>query len=371
MRNVPLHDVNEIQQVFAENDLDAVVILSPRNLWALTGAARAFSRRPGYRRNSCAIAFRDRDPILISGRFQEEPSLIFSWIRDITTYSDYLESPLARAAEVLRAYGLASGLIGIEARAHTTEFFDDLVNGLEDAEFVPCDDALDRIWAAKTPEEIDVLTTNLEKMGAAINVALTECQEGEREETLHKSILAQMRRSGTTNIWGTVVSGDRLHSIRQLPSEQTLDAGKLFRLNYTYAARNYPARLCRMGAIGTATPEQRAEYQRFIQAVKAAIELIGPDQTGKEIFDNISTKLEEAGFESGSTSYGSALGLGIVERPVIQPNETFKTQINMILSIEPSTADGFLVNQMLKITSSGHEVLNPSSLPSSEELLII
>lgn len=370
MRNKPLHNLDEIQRVFYNSNLDAVVLVSPRNLWGLTGAARAFARRPGYRRNSCAIAFRDTNPILISGRFQEEPSLIFSWIDDITTYSDYLESPLARAAEVLRQRGLASGRIGVEAWAHTTEFFDDLVQGLDNAEIVPCDDLLDEVWMVKQPEEIRVLEDNLHRMSAAIVAALEQSEAGEAEEAIHKRILAMMLRTGTASVWGTLVSGERLTSLSALPSQRKLMPGDMFRIDYGYVSRNYPVRICRMGVVGDATEEQQQAHKKFCEAFLSTFAKIGPNQTGQEIYEVIAEALARENLETNGASFGNAAGFGIeAERPRIQPFETMKTRPNVVLSVEPVTLSGYKTSAQIRITATGSHIVLPNSLPVMDQLL--
>jgi Xaa-Pro aminopeptidase len=372
MRTVPLHNVNEIQELFDKTDLDAVVVISPRSLWCLTGAARAFARRPGYRRNSCAIAFRNAPPLLITGRFQEEPSRIFSWVRDMTTYSDYLESPLARAAEVLRLRGLASGKIGIEARAHTSEFYDDLVRGLDEAKLIACDDLLETLWTVKQPSEIVVLKDNLDQMAEAIAAALDKSNAGESEDTIHKCILAAMRRTGTASGWGSFVSGPRLTMLRALPSERILVSGDFFRIDYGYGRRNYPARFCRMGVVGQPNHRQLAEFERFTKAVQEAIQKVGPDQSGQQIFALLKQALSEAGFDPAGPPYGNALGIGEnSERPGIHPGESLTTRPGMVLSIEPVVGTGFKVNQEIIITDTGNDPIRNEALPAWDDLLMI
>jgi Xaa-Pro aminopeptidase len=354
MRAVPLHDVDEIQQIFEKTDLDAVVVISPRSLWCLTGAARAFARRPGYRRNSCAIAFRNRPPLLVSGRFQEEPSRIFAWVRDITTYSDYLESPLARAAEVLRRHGMASAKIGIEARAHTSEFYDDLRHGLDGAELIPCDDLLETLWTVKLPREIAVLEDNLNKMAEAISTAMTESRPGEREVDIHNRILATMRRTGTASGWGYFVSGPRMMA-RALPTDRIVATGDLFRIDYGYGRRNYPARICRTGIVGQPDDHQSDSYRRFTTAVEQATQALGPGQTGEQIFNALVTVLKDAGFEPAAPAFGNAVGIGEnIERPGIHPGEGMEMRPGMVVSIEPVVTTGFKVNQEIIITDSGN-----------------
>ncbi len=372
MRSVPLHEVSEIQRVFAETDLDAIVVLSPKNLWCLTGAARAFGRTPGYRRNSCAIAFRDAEPLLISGRFQEEPSLIFSWVKYITTYSDYLESPLTRAAEVLAKRGLGTGKIGIEARAHTTEFYDDLVAGLPNAQFIPCDDLLETVWTVKQPKELDVLERGLQKLSGAINAALAQSKVGDTEEMVHKRILSLTRRTGTASVWGTFVSGDRFSMLRGLPSERVLQSGDLFRVDYSLADRNYPARICRVGVVGSATDAQLASYQHFVQTLNTIVGQIKPGQSGAQIFGSAKAALAAEGFEPAGESFGGNLGIGIyLERPMIRAGETSEIKPNMILSIEPAANPGYKVNQEIKITEDGNMLIAANGLPSIDDFLVI
>ena len=369
MRSVPLHDVNEIQETLSRANLDAIVVISPL-VWCLTGYPMSFGRRPGYRRNPCAIVYPNAEPTLVIGRFQEEITLIRSWARDVTTYSDYVESPLARAAEVLQHRGLASRRIGVESRFLTVEFAEDLINGLDkEAEIVPCDDLLDTVWASKKPAEIEVMKENLENLSKAVVAALEQSRAGETEETVHKRILATIRQAGVASAQGRVVSGERVSLSNALSGERVLSQGDLVRIEYSCLSRTYPARVGRMGVVGQPSDTQRATYERYIQAVQSATAHIRPNQSGCEIFHSMREALTEAGLQPVGSSAGRALGIDFRERPILQAQEDFRTRPNTILCVGLAIAEGYKVSQEVQITTQGSFILpSPFSL---EQLSVI
>jgi Xaa-Pro aminopeptidase len=366
-----LQAVDEIREALAKNDLDAAVVISPRNLWCLTGYPRV-GQRPGYRRSACGIAYPDAEPTLVTGRFQEEISLIRAWVRDVTAFADYVESPLAKAAAVLRKRGLASGRIGIESRYLVKEFYQDLIDELDEGvEVVSCDDLLDNVWSVKQLAEVRLMKQALEKGSNAIAMALDESEVGETEESVHKRILAAIRRGGSGSCWGRVASGERVSVPNALPGLRELSQGDLVRIEYSWLLRTYPARVSRMGVVGKASAEQDVVYARYIQAVKSAVAGIQPGQSGSAVFALLGSALEEAGFRMVGSSAGHALGIGFHERPRLHAHEEFQTRPRTILCVEPETAEGYKISLEVELMEHTSSVLSSSPLPRIEQLLTI
>lgn len=370
MRNVPLHDVSEVQPVLAAAGLDAAVVISPRNLWHLTAFPMWRWQRPGYRRCAVAIAYPDAAPTLVSGRFQEEISLIRAWTRDVTTFSDYLDSPLARAAEFLGRRQLASGRIGIESEYLTANFADDLQNGLKNAEIVSCDDVLAGVWASRQPAELALIQENVEKLSRIIATIVAETQAGETEFAMHKRILAAIRQAGGNEGWGRTIGGDRRLIPAALPSEHPLQPGELVLIEYACAFRSYPARIGRMAVVGESNPDDQRRYERFVQALEATGGQIGPGQPGGEIFNLTRDTLEEAGFTVRGSTVGNALDIAYYGRPTLRSQETLSTKPGMILSLEPETNDGLMASLVLEISKDGSTRV-PDALPPLGQLLRI
>ncbi|MDQ3692616.1 MAG: M24 family metallopeptidase [Chloroflexota bacterium] len=370
MRNVPLHDVEEIQAVLAEAGLDAAVVISPRCLWCLTGYPRWRGQRPGYRRSAVAIAYRNAAPTLVTGRYQEEISLMRSWVRDVTSFSDYLESPLARAADVLGRRRLASGRIGIESQFLTAEFADDLTNGLDGAEIVPCDDLLAGIWAVKKPAELEAMRRNLEKLSKLVESVLAESRAGETESTIHKRLLSALRHAGASEGWGRVVSGDRLSVPGALPSDRALSAAELVTIDYSGAFRAYPATVARMAVVGAPSDEQQALYNRYVRSLKLALDKLAPDQAGQAIFDIFQDTFQEEGLTLRGSTVGNAIGISYFERPSLRSGETLRTRPGMVLCIAPESLEGLKVSQEVEITADGSNILS-DTLPTIDQILTI
>lgn len=362
MRSSPLHDVGEIQQALAQDGLDAAVVVSPRNVWCLTGYPRWRGQRPGYRRNACAIGFRDREPVLVAGRYSEEISLVQAWARDVTSYADYVESPLAKAAEVLRRRGLASGRIGIESRFLTAQFFGELAGGLDRPEIVPWDDGLDAVWNAKRPAELDIMRQNLERLGAAVAGALEMSRAGDSEETIHRRIRSAIRAAGSGDGWGRVSAGARIGLAGAPSGTQPLDPGTLVRVEYGCTFRTYPAKVTRMAAVGPTSASQVEKYGRYLAAVKQAVGGIGPGQAGQEVTRQVAASLQRSGFELKGPLAGHGLGIGFVERPRLHSNETFRIVPHSVLCIEPETVDGYKVSLEAEITETGWSPFSCASL---------
>jgi Xaa-Pro aminopeptidase len=365
----PLHDVSAIQPLLTEAGLDAAVVMSPRNLFCLTGYPRAMGQRPGYRRSGAAIAFPADPPLLITGRFQEEIALIRGWARSVTTFSDYLESPLARAAEVLRERGLQDGRIGVEARWIPAEFYDDLLRGLDGAEVVPCDDLLDTAWAAKTAPEVERLDAALKKLSEAVAGGLADAAPSDTEDQIHQRILAHIRNSGTQTGYGRLTSGASVSVPHALPSQDRIEPGALVRIDYGCTFGPYAAHVARTGVLGEPSGAQQASYQRYHDTLQSAIAALGPGLPGRGVFQAIQRTFADAGLELRGTSVGHAVGIGFYERPRVHAHEDFETRPGCVLCIEPEADNGTLLSQTVEITADGFRPL--ASSDSTSEVISI
>jgi len=366
MRLKPLHDVGEINGRLRDANLDAAVVMSPRNLYLLTGYPRANGQRPGYRRSGCAIAYPDAQPTLVTGRFQEEIALIRGWARDVTTFTDYVESPLARAAEVVERRGLASGRIGIEERWIPLEFYRDFARNLPQAVLVGCDELLAALWASKTPAEISVLTDGQRRLAGAVESALQRASG--TEEQIHQSILSAIRKSGTQTGWGHFEAGPR-RAYRDLRSgDQPLKHGARLSIEYGCTYEQYSAHYVRTGWVQKAAAEDIENHDRYIRAVGASIGRMRAGQSGAEAFATIKAALESEGLVLCPRTAGHVLGVGPAERPELEPSEQLRLKTGMLVCVDPGTTVGVRFSTTMLISDRGATLI-PGNPPS--ELLVL
>jgi Xaa-Pro aminopeptidase len=327
-------------------------------------------QRPGYRRCAVAIAYPDAPPTLVAGRFQEEISLIRAWTRDVTTFADYLESPLTRAAEVLTRRQRGSGRIGIETHYLTAEFGDDLTTGLAQAEIVSCDDLLAGVWASRNPAELALMRQNVERLSRIVATTVAQSQAGERERSVHQRLIAAIRLAGGSEGWGRTIAGERRRLHGALPSEQSLAGSELVLLEYACAFRTYPARVGRMAVVGEPRAADQERYTRYVQALATIASQLGPSQAGGEIFQRTEQGMQAAGFTLRGSTVGNALDIAYYGRPTLAPGEPLPTKPGMLLSLEPETDDGLKASLLLEITRDGTRQV-PDALPPLDQLLPI
>lgn len=370
MRNIPLHNVNEIQKQLADAGLDAAVVIAPRNVWCLTGYPRWRGQKPGYRRSAVAIAYPDAEPTLVTGRYQEEVSLIRGWVRDVRSFADYVESPTARGADVLRRKRRASGRIGLEFDFMTAEFSDELVAGLDKGEIVPCDDLFATTWAVKQPKELAVIRDNIRRLGGLVTEQIAATKPGQEEFDLHKRMVAAIHHAGSGEAWGRTVSGERVALLDALPSTNKLNTGDMVAISYSSAFRNYPGRIARMAIVGSVKAELRDRYRTYVRALEKAVAGIGPGQSGEEIDQSVRAALVDAGLKPRNKPSGHAIGLGYYERPSLRAGEKLRTAPGMVLTVEPETMDGLQVSMPIEITAAGNQPIDTGLPPLSEFVVI-
>ena len=118
-------NVKRLKEKMAETGVDAVVAVSPENTYYLSGV---FIRTQISVRDRLALVVwpTGDEPTYIVCNIEESLARAHSPIKDIRTYVEFAESPIAKLAEVLEDRGLARGTLGIEERFFTAHSYHEL-----------------------------------------------------------------------------------------------------------------------------------------------------------------------------------------------------------------------------------------------------
>ncbi|HET8629793.1 MAG TPA: aminopeptidase P family N-terminal domain-containing protein, partial [Thermomicrobiales bacterium] len=97
-----------MRAALASADLDAVIALSPENVFYLS---RALILTQRYIPDRLAVVVwpREGEPTFIVCAIEQELARQDSWIADLRTYVEFRDSPVALLADVLAERGLARG----------------------------------------------------------------------------------------------------------------------------------------------------------------------------------------------------------------------------------------------------------------------
>lgn len=136
-------------------------------------------------------------------------------------------------------------------------------------------------------------------------------------------------------------------------------------LDFGVVLDGYMSDMTRTVHLGRALPEERDVYDAVLEAQEAAVQAVSPGVTAGEIDEAARRVLRRAGLDRWFThSTGHGVGLEIHEGPRLAAKQTQKLEAGMVVTIEPGVympgRFGLRIEDMVLVTSGGHEILTPS-----------
>ena len=180
-----------LKKLMARENLDVTVVISPENTLYF---AETYIMTQASIRDRLAIAVLplEQEPAFIGCSIEQATIESETWIADKRFYTEFVESPVAVLANVLKEKGLDHGKVGIELDYLMAHYYKELISLLPDVEFVPCTYLFNRIRMIKEPVEIEMLSTAAKKTREALEKALLETHPGDTEFQLASKIKRHM-----------------------------------------------------------------------------------------------------------------------------------------------------------------------------------
>ncbi|MGN1206361.1 MAG: M24 family metallopeptidase [Eubacterium sp.] len=235
-------------------------------------------------------------------------------------------------------------------------------------ELVPLHQKLDKLRQIKTSEEIAFIK-KAEAIGdEAFNRIvkwLTECYQKKisvTEKQVAAHIEFYMRDAGAEGTSFDTIAASGIHSSmpHAVPSDKVLEEGDFLTMDFGCLVNGYCSDMTRTIIYGKADEKQKEIYDVVLRAQKAALNMIKPGLTGKEVDKVARDIITEAGYgEYFGHSLGHSVGLQIHETPCFSPKEESIIKPGMIITVEPGIyVEGFggvRIEDVVVITEDGCE----------------
>ncbi len=344
--------------------IDALIVRSGRNVAYLSGMTF-----PGTLGRLQDFTYAPR-AILVIWPAAGEPALIASgiaaglarhrsWIEDIHTYQEYVESPYSMAARSLRELGLERSRIGVERRELGATHWQELVAALPDAEFVDSTDLLEGVRNIKTSVEIERILRAIEIQDQAHHDIFSTARPGDSERLLHARMIARMLELGVDSAHGMLQASTTPVTYGG-EGNVPIHPGVAVRTDYVCYYKGYAANLSRMAVMGPASSGQRERYQTLRDIhLRTAEAMLRPGVTADDVYQYGKDLLTQARSTTVSGLIGHSVGIWWhQEEPMLAPGELRELRAGMVVCLEP-ILDGFwhLQDQFL-ITQTGSELLS-------------
>lgn len=366
MRGPERFDRAALSSIQSREGLGAVIALSPENVYYTSGAMLA-TQKLIRDRLAMAVLPREGDPAIIVAIMEESLVRAEGRIRDVRSYVEHAETPVAALARVLEEKGLERAVVGIELGYLSAAHYLELKRLLPNLDLVPCENVFWELRMLKSTQEAE----HLARIARVTEEAIAHAFQSARPGSTERSIAAAMRESlladGADDVALCVcASGARSIHAHPTPDETRVQPGDLIRVDFCGIFDGYHSDLQRMAMVGKPSTHQADTYARVYEAQRRVIEKIKPGVRASEVFQYACRTYEQAGLLLDEPHIGHGLGLSLHEPPVLEPNNNMELKPGMVLAVEPDFIEKdvacYALEDEVHITNAG-AVLLSDALP--------
>ncbi|MEG9435209.1 aminopeptidase P family protein [Edaphobacter sp. HDX4] len=162
-----------------------------------------------------------------------------------------------------------------------------------------------------------------------------------------------------------VASGERSALPHGHASMAKLPRRGFVTLDFGVVLDGYMSDMTRTVHLGKAQASERDVYDAVLEAQEAAVAIVAPGVTAGEVDEAARSVLRRTGLDRWFThSTGHGVGLEIHEGPRLGAKQTQQLEPGMVVTVEPGVympgQFGLRIEDMVLVTSGGHEILTPS-----------
>jgi Xaa-Pro dipeptidase len=264
-----------IRREMAGRDLDALLLVDPRNVFYLSGVE---SQGGGHLQ--CLIVRPDQPLALVTWNFEEDNAALTSGLADIVAYG-WFDDPVAALAAALHERGLERGRLGIErgARELSALTHGQLAAALPEATLVDGWGIVERARRTKSPAELQYMREAASITDAAVAAGYAAIHEGATDTEIAAAASNAAYAAGSETVcWGPIVaSGYRGGVMHTSFHGRTVRRGETVYLELSGEVHRYVAPVMRTAVIGAPSPEMAAFRDAGLAALDA---LMGTAKAG-------------------------------------------------------------------------------------------
>lgn len=345
------------------NHLDALVASSPENV-CYTAGTFFITQKSVPDRLGLVVLTSQQEPVFILCTIEENSARAESWLSNIRGYKEHAEKPVQLLAQVLTEMGMQRGRIGIETRHLVQRDYAALQEALPHAELVPADEVFDHMRAVKTPAEIKILGKAAFATDAAIRAAFGRAKLGMTEQDVALMLVTECRsRGGEKTVHVVLATGASNHKVHAEPGDTQLAPGSVLRTDFGMTWGHYNSDVARTAFIGPIKPRQASAYNTLEKIHQKTMASMRPGVRASDVFKLCAAEFEQTDLDFWVPHVGHSLGIGLHEKPMLQPYDHTPLEAGMVFMVEPAitTEDGlYHTEDMVEVTEDGPRILSRS-----------
>lgn len=357
----------QLKTYLVENDIEAVMIMAPANVYYYTG----FNSDPHERFMSLIINATTDETYLFVPALDKDAALQDSDISTIISISDE-EVPFDI---VSKSIGKLEKTVGIEAKNLSYDRYTGLLDYFPNVQVVDVQPFINKQRLKKSSEEIEKLKEAIKIIEKVLEEGIKKVKIGMSESELTGELEFLMRKFGADGpSFSTIVlTGERAALPHGSPGERKIQQGDYLLIDFGVVKDGYCSDITRTFIIGQASEKQKEIYDIVLQsneagihAVEAGVPLKTFDIAAREVIHN-----------NGYGDYfnnrvGHGLGIEVHEKPSVHQNNEQLAETGLVFTIEPGiyipNVGGVRIEDIVYINEEGKaEVL--TSFPKQLQIL--
>lgn len=347
-----------IQKFLEKNEVEFAFVSTPDNVFYVSG----FSSNP-HERVLGVIVFKNAQPFVICPLMEVPDVLATGWPFEAIGYKDTEDAWAILAEEIHKRIGTPRR-IAIEKSHVTVNRMEILEKHFSSATFTQVDDLLQQMRVIKSEVERENLRKAAELADYAIEVGCNTITEGITELEIMMAVEFELKKKGVQKMsFDTIVlSGPKTASPHGVPGNREIQRGDFILFDLGVVYNGYCSDITRTVAFGEPTEAMRKIYETVRKGQQAAVDLVRPGITARELDCAARSVITDAGYGNYFTHrLGHGLGISVHEYPSITGTSDFKLAEGMVFTIEPGIYDpettGVRIEDDILVTQSGREVL--------------
>lgn len=360
-------NVARLHEFMDRERLAAIVARSGQNFTYLSGLAYpgTLARHVDLADSTRAVLLlwpRRGDPVIVLNAIAEKLTLRDSWVKRVSVYDAYNESPYARLCQAINEAGLGRERIGLEKSYVSAEHWEELGRGLPHAELVDSSRLMDAVRWVKTPAELALLKKGADLLDDAYAEVFPTITNGETERAVHSRLIGSCLRRGANWAHGILNSNRNTIPYAGESDEQFLTSD-VVRTDYVAYLDGYPGHQSRVAILGKPSAALRDDYARYREAYVKIMDHCRPGVTAGAVYDFTVEVFAKLGWRYTSILVGHSVGAWWHQQePIIARGRDLVLEDGMVLALEPHGLDpgpGFLhLQDMVVVRKNGPELIS-------------
>ncbi|WP_051791280.1 M24 family metallopeptidase [Amycolatopsis jejuensis] len=342
--------------------LAAVVCLSPETVAYAAGFAVPSQSLMRWRHAAFVVTADGRTAMLC---VDMEENTVRRALPDaeVAVWPEFGGEAMTTLAGLLRDLGVAHEKVGIELSYLSVADHAKLLAAAPGLTPVAADGLLERARQRKTAAEIELLARLSRISDRAIGEAFASVAAGSTEMDLAAALTRSVYEQGAEQFKLMIVAtGDRSELPNVGPSERSLKAGDVCRVEIFPVINGYQAGVCRTAVVGEPPPHAERIYRNLVRCKHLVLEELRPGVPTAQVYRTFRKTFDELGMPPiGFVGHG--IGVHLHERPYLGAQDEQVLEPGMVLGIEPLVyrsghGFGMQIKDMVAITGDGCRLLS-------------